>query len=204
VAAEERRTPGRPRSARLDEAILAAAREQLATLGYARMSLASIAAAAGTTVPAVRRRYASKAELAAAVIGGLRSSPLPEPSGSPRDDALRVLADFGRQVRRPDTMAVVGTLLVEERRHPEMIGLFKSELVDSRRKLLRRALEAGVAAGELPPDSDLDAMTSMLVGAFYARYLTLAGIPSTWAERVLSVVWPPPARDARPRRRRSR
>ena len=60
---------GRPRNPDLDRALLAAAARQLGELGYARMSLESVASAAGTTVPSLRRRYRNKAELVAAVIG---------------------------------------------------------------------------------------------------------------------------------------
>ncbi len=49
---------GRPRNPALDRAIVSAAARQLGELGYARMSLESVAAAAGTTVPSLRRRYA--------------------------------------------------------------------------------------------------------------------------------------------------
>ena len=48
---------------------------------------------------------------------------------------------------------------------------------------LRRVL-AGV------PDADLDALTSMLIGSFYGRYVTIAGIPDDWPDRVLSAIWP--------------
>jgi hypothetical protein len=30
----------------------------------------------------------------------------------------------------------------------------------------------------------------MLIGSFYARYVTLAGIPDDWPDRVLSALWP--------------
>jgi AcrR family transcriptional regulator len=62
---------GRPRNPALD-AILSAAARQLGEFGHVRMSLESVAAAAGTTVPTLRRRYRNKAELAAAVIGSSR------------------------------------------------------------------------------------------------------------------------------------
>jgi AcrR family transcriptional regulator len=44
----------------LDQAILAAAARQLGEVGYARMSLEAVAAAAGTTVPSLRRRYGTR------------------------------------------------------------------------------------------------------------------------------------------------
>jgi hypothetical protein len=31
----------------------------------------------------------------------------------------------------------------------------------------------------------------MLIGSFYGRYVTVAGIPDDWPDRVLSAIWPP-------------
>jgi hypothetical protein len=50
-----------------------------------------------------------------------------------------------------------------------------------------KATLPGVALGWL---ADLDALTSMLIGSFYGRYVTLAGIPDDWPARVLSAIWP--------------
>jgi AcrR family transcriptional regulator len=180
---------GRPRNPALDQAILAAAGRQLGEVGYARMSLESVAAAAGTTVPSLRRRYRDKAELAAAVIGSLRVEDPPADAPTPRALALAILENFHANLRSVPAMAILGSLLAEEERHPELLGLFKTRLVEPRRALLRQAL----AAGGFPESTDLDALTSMLVGSFYGRYVTVAGIPGDWADRVLSVVWPPDA-----------
>ncbi|HEX7164170.1 MAG TPA: TetR/AcrR family transcriptional regulator [Trebonia sp.] len=178
--------PGRPRNPALDPAILSAAARQLGELGYARMSLESVAAAAGTTVPSLRRRYRNKAELAAAVIGSLRVEDPPAGAASPRAHALAILENFHSNLRASPALAILGSLLAEEERHPELLRLFKTRLVEPRRALLRQAL----AAGDLPGSADLDALTSMLIGSFYGRYLTTAGIPGDWPERVLSAVWP--------------
>lgn len=86
-------------------------------------------------------------------------------------------------------MAILGSLLAEEARRPELLQLFKTCIVEPRRELLRAALAAGELGG-LGEPADLDALTSMLIGAFYARYVTVDGIPHDWPERVLSAVWP--------------
>jgi AcrR family transcriptional regulator len=120
------------------------------------MSLESVAAAAGTTVPSLRRRYRNKAELVAAVIGSLRVDEPPAGAPSPRAHALAILENF----------------------HSNLFA-------------------------------DLDALTGMLIGSFYARYVTIAGIPDDWPNRVLSAIWPPatspapPHRDHDPRPRRA-
>jgi AcrR family transcriptional regulator len=177
---------GRPRNPALDRAILSAAARQLGELGYARMSLESVATAAGTTVPSLRRRYPSKAALAAAVISSLRVEDPPSDAPTPRAHALAILENFRSNLRATPALAIVGSLLAEEQRHPELLHLFKIRIVEPRRALLRQAL----AAGDLPESADLDALTSMLVGSFYGRYLTSAGIPDDWPNRVLSTIWP--------------
>jgi AcrR family transcriptional regulator len=184
------RTAGRPRDPALDRAIMAAAEQQLRELGYAGMSLESVAAAADTTVPTVRRRFSGKAALAAAVIGSLRIADLPLPGGVPRARALAVLRNFHDNLRRPDSLAIVGTLLAEERRHPELLSAFRSRLVEPRRALLRDALVDAVEAGELPRSADPEVLASMLIGSFYARYLVASAIPDDWAERTLRQAWP--------------
>lgn len=184
------RAAGRPRNPELDRAILAAAEQQLRGSGYARMSLESVAAAAGTTVPSVRRRFRGKADLAASVIGSLRIADLPASAGSPRARALAILRNFHDNLRRPDSLAVVGTLLAEERHHPELLSAFRSRLAGPRRALLRDALADGIAAGELPRSADPEVLASMLIGSFYARYLADSVIPDDWAERTLRQAWP--------------
>lgn len=176
---------GRPRNPALDVAILTAAVRQLGELGYSRMSLESVATAAGTTVPSLRRRYRNKADLVAAVIGSLRVEEPPTSAPTPREHALAILENFLHNLRVVPALAIVGSLLTEEERHPELLELFKTRLVEPRRALLRQAL----AASDLH-FADLDALTSMLIGSFYGRYLTIDGIPDDWPDRVLSTVWP--------------
>ena len=182
---------GRPRNPALEPAILAAAARQLGELGYARMSLESVAGAAGTTVPSLRRRYRTKAELVAAVIGSLRVEQPPAGGPTPRSHALAILENFHGNLRAMPALAILGSLLAEEERHPELLQLFKVRIVEPRRALLRQALAAGAASGGLPNGADLDALISMLIGSFYGRYVTVAGIPDDWPQRVLSAVWPP-------------
>jgi AcrR family transcriptional regulator len=184
---DQRTRAGRPRDPALDQAIVSAAARQLGELGYARMSLESVAAAAGTTVPTLRRRYAGKAELAAAVIGSLRVQDPPAGAPTPRAHALAILENFLDNLRAIPALSILGSLLAEEERHPELLQLFRTRLAEPRRALLRQAL----AAGDLPESADLDALTSMLIGSFYGRYLTIDGIPDDWPDRVLSTIWPP-------------
>lgn len=167
-----------------------AAERQLVDQGFAATSMESVASAAGTTPPALYRRYRDKAALAAAVVDSLRIVPLPPEHGSPRASALALLENFAANLRRPGSMTLLISLLAEARAHPELLAGFRSHLVRPRRRALARAFRAGAAAGELPRDFDIAAAVSMVVGSFYARYVTGDAIPRDWSERVLATVWP--------------
>jgi AcrR family transcriptional regulator len=181
---------GRPRDAALDDALISAAERQFRELGYARMSLKSIADAAGTTVPSLRRRYADKATLAIAVVDSLRIDPLTVPPAEPRDQALAVLENFNANLRRPNSMALLGSLLAEEHTTPELLQRFRARLSAPRRDALRQSLKAGIRAGALPPHIDPDIAANMLIGSFYARYVSVGSIPRSWPSRVLAQLWP--------------
>jgi AcrR family transcriptional regulator len=181
---------GRPRDPRLDSAILDAAEQQLRERGYGGTSLESVAAAAGTTVPSLRRRYCDKSALVTAVIDSLRIDPLPAPKGPPRSRAGAILDNFARNLRRPNSMALLATLLAEEARQPELIERFRERLARPRRQALREALQLGIAVGELADDLDVEVAVNMLIGSFYARYVSHGTIPTDWSRRVLAQLWP--------------
>ena len=115
-----------------------------------------------------------------------RSAAPPAGASTPGAHALAILENFHSNLRAIPALAILGSLLAEEERHPELLHLFKTRIVEPRRALLRQAL----ATGDLPDSTDLDALTSMLIGSFYGRYVTIAGIADDWPDRVLSAVWP--------------
>jgi AcrR family transcriptional regulator len=185
------RTVGRPRDPALDGAIIEAAERQILELGYSGMSIESVARAAGTTVPSLRRRYRDKGELAAAVIDSMRVAPLRESDGTPRERTLACLENFRRNLVRPHSLSLLGTLLSEEDRQPQLIARFRDRLVAPRRATLASAIQAGVAASELAAKTDADLVASMLIGSFYGVYVAGGRIPRDWPARVLAQLWPP-------------
>ena len=97
------RPPGRPRSARVDDSILAAARAELAEHGYARMSVDGVAARAGVSKPTVYLRHRTKAELATAAIASMRVQPRPAPTDDVRADLVAHLRLAARRARSVPT-----------------------------------------------------------------------------------------------------
>jgi hypothetical protein len=117
------------------------------------------------------------------------------PRGRPRSLEVdrAILREFLRQnhqafVNSP-IYSMVGTLLIEERRNPELFQIFREKAIHPRRAQLRMILERGVQRGDIRPDVDLDVAMETLVGALYACHI--AGLPETaeWLEGVVDVVW---------------
>lgn len=179
---------GRPRCAATDASVLDAALAQLAEGGYARLSVEAVAAAAGTTKPTVYRRWPSKEALAVAALAHLQAQDAPTPSGDTEADLVKLLRDFRRKLLRPNGMAMIGTLLAEEGHTPELLELFRENIVRPRRDGLLAVLSAAAERRELMPDADLDAAVNLLIGSFYARYLSDGAIPADWPERVVRLV----------------
>jgi AcrR family transcriptional regulator len=184
------RSPGRPRDTTLDTAILAAAVRHLGDHGYTGMSMEGVAAAAGTTAPSLRRRYRDKLELAVASIDAMHTELLPGAAGEPRADALAIMENLRATMVTRHSMALLGTILAEHHRNPELLQHFRQRVDEPRRECLRQALSRGVETGQLPAGLDLDAAASLLTGSLYAHYLRTQRIPDRWAERTLSIVWP--------------
>jgi AcrR family transcriptional regulator len=157
------------------------------------MSIEAVAREAHTTVPTLRRRYRDKSALAAGVIDSIRVETLPTRSGSARNFALAILENFCRNLERRHSMALLGTLLAEEHRQPALLERFRERMVGPRRRLLHDALAAGMQTGELDQRTDIDVAVTMLIGSFYAAYVSDGEIPANWPERLINQVWPAPA-----------
>jgi len=169
----------------------------MAQHGYADMSMDAVAAAAGVTKPTLYLRYRNKADLATAALSAFRAAEPPVATGRTRPDLVTYLANFRRSLLRPNGLAMIGSVLLEEHRTPDLIARFRERVVAPRRAGLRAILERGVAKGELRRTADLDAAVNLLIGSFYARYLTGEGVPEDWAKRVVNAVWPSLRRAAR-------
>jgi AcrR family transcriptional regulator len=181
-----RSEPGRPRDPSIDGRVLEIARRQLAEHGYEGLSLTAVAKAAGTTRPALYRRWPGKAELATAAIAALSAANTREASDDPYRDMVGELTAFRQGVTRPDGLSLVGTML-QEGTDPELLRLYRERIVTPRRARLRAILERGVSGGLLA-GGDVEVAVASLTGSFYA--FALAGtIPAHWPARAASHAW---------------
>jgi AcrR family transcriptional regulator len=179
---------GRPRCSGKEAAILAAALTLLAEQGFTRMTLDGVARAAGVSKATIHLRFKTKTELAVAALGTLHPCSAPLVTGDVRTDLVAQLADFANTLTRTHGMALIGTCLAEEAHTPQLLRLFREHAVQPRRTAIRQLLDRARARGEVTPDTDPDALTSALIGAFYADHLAGRATVEDWAERTVSAV----------------
>ena len=180
---------GRPRDPGIASAVIRATQEQLSASGYHRMSIDTIAAAAGTTKATIYKRWASKADLATAAVFALIEEESPPDTGSARGDLVACMETFRNRIERNRDMGILGALLAEQTHTPELLDLFRERVLRPRRSLIRRVLERAAARGEIKDGADLDIAVSMLIGAYYAEYITGREIPEGWAESAVNILW---------------
>ena len=186
---KHQRHPGRPRVPELEQGILEIVLRQLASDGYARMSIDAVALEAGVSKPTIYRRWSSKESLAMAAVSQLRIAEPPVPSGSPVRELTGILENFSRSLTRPNGMALVGTVLAEEPHNPELLRLFRERLVVPRRRMLGEVLDRAKARGLLSPKADIEVAVTMMAGAIYGRYLASSSIPAAFAKEVAAIAW---------------
>ena len=83
---------------------------------------------------------------------------------------------------------MLGTLLVEERREPELIDLFRERVIGPRRSLMLGVLATAQARGELRPDADTEVAADMIVGGLFAHYLAGEPVDDAWIVRLVDTV----------------
>ncbi len=144
------------------------------------MSIERVANVARVGKTTIYRRYDSKEELTAAAMRSLIDNIGPPPdTGSARDVIIEILVQnqiaFEHGPGLTPGLSIMGALLVEERRNPELLELFRNRIMRPRRNDTLAVLQRGVERGEIRPDTDLEAAVYAMVGSIFAR--NILGVP---------------------------
>jgi len=179
---------GRPRDVGIDEAVMSATRRLMATRGLAGLSIAAVAAEAGTTRPSIYRRWPTKLDLALAAVADLANVEPPGLSDSPFNDLVAELDHFAHCITDAAALALAGVMLQQDV-DQAFRDTYRESLVVPRRARLRACLTRGIEAGLLEANADLAVAGSMMTGSWYAFAIAGAPPPVDWAERAATLVW---------------
>src|SRR5690349_3577297 len=149
-------TSGRPRDARIDEAVLRATAELLVEVGYADLTLTAIAERARTTRPALNRRWPSLAHLVhEAAFPADLTTPLSR-TGVPVEDVralvVGALGAFAHPVARAAAPGLVAAIIADPSLHAALLERFSDALGGIEQPLLDLVAGGALFALLLHPD----------------------------------------------------
>jgi AcrR family transcriptional regulator len=178
----------RPLDPTIDRAITEATTTLLRERGFARMSMEAVASAAGVGKPAIYRRFRDKAELVATVIAGqLPQLDVPD-LGDTRAE-LWTAVERGFPADAPGYVGLIGGLIAEQERHPELIGAFRHSVLLPRRAVVKALIERGQVRGDIRSDITAVAALDMLAGPLLARAFAGEDTGPSWREQAFATWW---------------
>lgn len=187
---EPKQRRGRPRDPEVDQAILQTTLKVLTEYGYAGLSVERVASEAGVGKTTIYRRYTTKEELVAAAVGALKDELGPPPdTGDTLNDIVEMFARSLEMLERGPGFAMIGALLVEERRNPGLIELFRQRIIRPRRDDVIMVLQRGVERGEIRADADLAVATNAILGAILANHIFGAPESAEIIHHTVSTIW---------------
>jgi AcrR family transcriptional regulator len=178
----------RPLSPDVDHAIAGAARALLSEHGFARMTMEGVAARAGVGKPAIYRRFRDKPALVAAVIDAqLPTLDVPD-LGDTRAELWHAV-EHGLPADGPAYVGLIGGLIAEHERHPELIEAFRRSVLLPRRAAVRSLIERGQERGDIRGDIDPESALDLVAGPFLARVFAGLDTGPDWRRTAFTTWW---------------
>ncbi|MFG3055553.1 TetR/AcrR family transcriptional regulator [Kitasatospora sp. NPDC048239] len=182
------------RSEQSRAAILTAAAELVAELGFAKLTIERIAARAGVGKQTIYRWWPSKgavvfdAFLAANEKASGGSLALPD-TGDLAADLRAVLRPTVDELADPAFDRTGRGLTAEVLNDPALLREYRERLLDPLLEVTRDRLRSARAAGHLDEDADLDLAVELLYGPVYYRWLHgLGPLDHAYADRQVEAV----------------
>jgi AcrR family transcriptional regulator len=166
-----RRAPGRPRSVEADEAILEAAVDVFAEVGFDALTMEGVALRAGVGKNTLYRRYPNKLELVVSAVRRFTDvGARPPDTGSTRGDVRAIVDDLVGIVTDTPMGRMLPILVATRTRVPELDAAYSESVADKRARSAA-VVGAGVERGDLRADVDVEAVVDALVSPIFYRLL---------------------------------
>ncbi|TNH30114.1 TetR/AcrR family transcriptional regulator [Micromonospora orduensis] len=171
-------------------AIRRALMQELAAVGYGRLSIEAVARRAGVSKTAIYRRWNSKLDLVLEIVAAAAHGKLPAlDTGTLRGDLTLLFQAVAHALRHPLASQIIPDLLAEAARNPSIDATLRQVLHARQQDIGGRLVNRAVQRGELPADTDPDAAIDLIVGPLYWR-IAIARLPLTdsYLERLVESV----------------
>ncbi|ORW95383.1 TetR family transcriptional regulator [Mycobacterium sp. IEC1808] len=180
---------GRPRDPRIDAAVLRATVELLSETGYSGLLVSAIAERAGTSKPAIYRRWPSKAHLVHEAVFPIGAATAIPNTGSPPDDlremVRRAMAFLTTPAARAALPGLVGEMAADPTLHSALLERFADVIAGG----LAEWLQAAAARGEVRADVSAAELAEAVAGLILVALLTRAKeLDDAWVDRTTTLL----------------
>lgn len=158
-------------------AIRNAVMNELAEVGYGRLSIEAVARRAGVGKTAIYRRWNNKLEMVLEIVSDVagRAVPLPD-TGSFAGDLQLLMMIVSKALQHRIASQIIPDLMAEAARNPQIAQTLQQALRTHQHAVGDKLVGQAVARGELPPDADPELAVDLILGPLYWR-LAVARTP---------------------------
>jgi len=180
---------GRPRDPRIDAAVLRATVELLSETGYPGLLVSAIAERAGTSKPAIYRRWPSKAHLVHEAVFPIGASTQIPDTGSLTKDlremVCRAMTFLTTPAARAALPGLVGEMAADPTLHAALLKRFAGIFAGG----MAQWLEASAAQGEVRPEVTATELAEAIAGLTLIALLTREGeLDDAWVDRTTTLL----------------
>ncbi len=163
---------------------------ELAEVGYGRLSIEAVARRAGVGKTAIYRRWSNKLEMVLEIVSDVagRSVPMPD-TGSFEGDLQLLMMIVSKALQHRIASQIIPDLMAEASRNPQIAATLQKALRTHQQAVGDKLVGQAVARGELPGGADPDLAVDLILGPLYWR-LAVARTPidDNYLERMTALV----------------
>jgi AcrR family transcriptional regulator len=158
-------------------AIRNAVMNELAEVGYGRLSIEAVARRAGVGKTAIYRRWNNKLEMVLEIVSDVaeRAVPLPD-TGSFAGDLALLMMIVSKALQHRIASQIIPDLMAEAARNPQIAETLQRALRTHQTAVGDKLVGQAVARGELPAGADPQLAVDLILGPLYWR-LAVARTP---------------------------
>ena len=171
-------------------AIRNAVMNELAEVGYGRLSIEAVARRAGVGKTAIYRRWGNKLEMVLEIVSDVagRAVPMPD-TGSFAGDLELLMMIVSRALQHRIASQIIPDLMAEASRNPQIAETLQKALRTHQQAVGEKLVGQAVARGELPPSADPEVAVDLMLGPLYWRLaVARTPLPDGYLEKLSAAV----------------
>jgi AcrR family transcriptional regulator len=184
-----KKNPGRPRSVKSHQAMLAASLELLGEVGYSALSIEAIAKRAKIGKTTIYRRYSSKSELVADAIESIREEVIIPDTDSLEQDIEGLIENAAQITLNPLGRQAMAMIISSAASNSQFAQIYEAKYLEPRRQAFAMVFDRAKARDEVPTDLDSDLFFDAMSGIMlYATIFPPDNDWSIYVKRALSLL----------------